>query len=50
MNYKKDIYSIGICYRCKQVKALRNGICTKCEKKQLKMPKFFEDLFKGDRL
>jgi len=38
-----DNYSIGYCQYCKQLKALKNGVCFDCKDKEL--PYFMKDIF-----
>ena len=50
-NKNPDFYYFGKCKYCSKEKALKNGICSDCEKSN-KLPKSFEDLFdrfKGDK-
>jgi len=40
-----DNYTIGYCQYCKQLKALKNEVCSDCREKEL--PDFMKDLFEG---
>ena len=47
---EEAIYSFGQCNICKEINALRNGVCGECKAKQKdteNLPDFFKDIFKG---
>jgi ribosomal protein L32 len=41
-----DNYTLDKCSVCGKYKALKNNVCTECEKNDL--PDFFKDLFKKE--
>lgn len=45
MKNNPDFYYFGKCKYCSKERALKNGVCTECEKKGFKIPKGFEALF-----
>lgn len=47
MKNKSNFYYFGKCKHCGLDKALKNGYCIECEKKQPKCPNFFKDIFNG---
>ena len=47
MKNKPDFFYFGKCKYCGKQKALKNSVCSDCQKKQPKMPQFFEDIFGG---
>ena len=44
-NKNPDFYYFGKCKYCNKEKALKNGICVDCGKKQPKCPDFLKDIF-----
>lgn len=46
MKNNPDFFYFGKCKYCHKEKALKNAICSDCEKKG-KLPDFINDLFKG---
>lgn len=44
MKKNPNFYYFGKCKYCNKEKALKNGICSDCEKK-MKLPKGFNDIF-----